>query len=75
VVGGKHIWKKQLWQVFGSAKVRGSGPIVIPKEARELFNIQRGDTLLILGEENRIDISLPKLLRDLADEIFDDKRG
>ena len=69
---GKHILGKgKSRRVFGTAKVGDRGQIVIPKEARELFNIQPGDTLLILGEEDKgLIISRPELLRDLADEIF-----
>lgn len=29
------------------------GQIVIPKEAREVFNIKKGDTLLLLGDTER----------------------
>ena len=28
------------------------GQIVIPKRARELFNLNRGDTLVVLGDTN-----------------------
>ncbi len=71
--GGKHILGKQsTHRVFGTAKVGDRGQIVIPKEARELFHIQPGDTLLILGEETKgLIVSRPELLRDLADQIFD----
>ena len=73
MVGGKHILGKgNARRAFGTAKVGDRGQIVIPKEARELFNIQPGDTLLIMGEENKgLLISRPELLRDLADEIFE----
>ncbi len=73
MAGGKHILAKQSAQrVFGTAKVGERGQIVIPKEARELFNIQPGDTLLILGESNKgLIISRPELLKDLADQIFE----
>ena len=72
MAGGKHILGKgNSRRVFGTAKVGDRGQIVIPKEARELFRIQPGDTLLIMGEENKgLLISRPELLRDLADEIF-----
>ena len=72
MAGGKHILGKQTAQkVFGTAKVGDRGQIVIPKEARELFHIRPGDTLLILGEENKgLIVSRPELLRDLADQIF-----
>ena len=42
---GKHI--------FGTVKVGERGQIVIPKRAREVFSIQPGDTLLVLGDERR----------------------
>lgn len=73
MAGGKHILGKGKSQrVFGTAKVGDRGQIVIPKEARELFNIQPGDTLLIVGEEQKgLIISRPELLKDLADQIFD----
>ena len=73
MAGGKHLLGKgNSKRVFGTAKVGDRGQIVIPKEARELFNIRPGDTLLILGEKNKgLIVSRPELLRDLADQIFD----
>ena len=41
---GKYAW---------TATVGEKGQIVIPKQARELFGIKPGDTLLILGDEAR----------------------
>jgi len=76
MAGGKHILGKgNSRRVFGTAKVGDRGQIVIPKEARDLFNICPGDTLLIIGEENKgLIVSRPELLRDLADEIFESDR-
>ena len=76
MASGKHILgKSNSKRVFGTAKVGDRGQIVIPKEARELFNIRPGDTLLIIGEENKgLIVSRPELLRDLADEIFESDR-
>ena len=63
MAGGKHILGKNRQQrVFGTAKVGDRGQIVIPKEAREFFGIEPGDTLLILGK--------PETLNDLAAQIF-----
>ena len=69
---GKHILRKHKQQlVFGTAKVGDRGQIVIPKEARELFGIRPGDTLLILGEaETGLIVSRPEVLNNLADEIL-----
>jgi AbrB family looped-hinge helix DNA binding protein len=40
---GKHI--------FGTVRVGEKGQIVIPKEAREIFHIEPGDSLVVLGDE------------------------
>jgi len=39
--------------IFGTVKVGERGQIVIPKDARETFDIKPGDTLMILGHEGR----------------------
>ena len=70
---GKHILGKgNTKRVFGTAKVGDRGQIVIPKEARELFGIQPGDTLLIVGEEDTgLIVSRPEVLTNLATQVFD----
>ena len=72
MAGGKHILAKgKVPRVFGTAKVGDRGQIVIPKEAREFFNIEPGDTLLILGKtETGLIVTKPETLNDLANQIF-----
>ncbi len=72
MAGGKHLLGMQRGRhIFGTAKVGERGQIVIPKEAREVFGIGPGDTLLILGdEENGILISKPEILSEVAQRIF-----
>lgn len=41
---GKHM--------FGAVKVGERGQIVLPKRAREVFHIQPGDIIVVLGDEN-----------------------
>lgn len=41
---GKYAW---------SARVGEKGQIVIPKEARDVFGISPGETILILGDEKK----------------------
>ena len=74
MAAGKHLLgKTNAKRVFGTAKVGDRGQIVIPKEARELFGIKPGDTLLILGEElTGLVISRPEVLSDLASKILND---
>ena len=77
MAAGKHILGKgKTRRVFGTAKVGDRGQIVIPKEARELFDIKPGDTLLILGEEDTgMVISRPEVLNSIADQLFDNVKN
>ena len=64
---GKHI--------FGTVKVGEKGQIVIPKDAREIFNIQPGDSLVVLGDE-ATGLAIMKndvFLSQVADAIFHGK--
>lgn len=36
-----------------SVKVGPKGQITIPKEAREMFDIKEGDSLMVLGDKKR----------------------
>ena len=59
---GKYAW---------TVKIGERGQIVIPKEARELFGIKPGDTLLILGEaETGLIGSRPEVLNRIANELL-----
>ena len=72
MAGGKHLLGMPRGKhIFGTARVGDRGQIVIPKDAREVFGIRPGDTLLILGdEENGILITKPGVLNDVAHKIF-----
>ena len=72
MASGKHLLGKVRGRhIFGTAKVGERGQIVIPKDAREVFGIRPGDTLLILGdEENGILVTKPEVLNDVAQKIF-----
>lgn len=45
--------KEPKGRVAGTVRVGEKGQIVIPKGARDLLNIQPGDTLLVLADEKR----------------------
>lgn len=60
---GRHAW---------TVKVGEKGQIVIPKEARDLFNIEPGDTLVVLGDEKRgIAIPPKNTFAKLTSMLFD----
>ena len=58
---------------MATVRIGPKGQIVIPKEARTVFGIQPGDTLLVLGDETRgIVVTRPEVMRDVAARIFDE---
>lgn len=60
---GKYAW---------TATVGEKGQIVIPKQAREIFQIHPGDTIIILGDENKgLAIPPKSAFNRLAAAIFD----
>jgi AbrB family looped-hinge helix DNA binding protein len=64
---GKYAW---------TATVGEKGQIVIPKQAREIFGIKPGDTLLLLGDEQRGIAIPPKgAFAELFGAAFEEKEG
>ena len=47
--------------VFGIVKVGESGQVVIPKHAREVFKVNPGDKLVVLGDTKQGGIALAKI--------------
>ena len=55
-----------------TVRIGPKGQIVIPKDARTLFGIQPGDTLLILGDEQTgIIVTKPDVIETAAARIFE----
>lgn len=71
---GKHVLGLPKGKhVFGTVKVGEKGQIVIPKEARRLFGINSGDTLLVLGDDSSgIIITSPDVINDAAGRVFNE---
>ena len=62
---GKYAW---------TVTVGEKGQIVIPKQARELFEIKPGDTLVLLGDEEKgMAIPPKKSFSEFMMKIFADK--
>ena len=60
---------KYAWMV----KIGEKGQFVIPKEAREMFELQPGDEILVLGDKERGIAILPKAKQQQAvKQIFSD---
>ena len=62
VKNGKYAWM---------VKIGEKGQFVIPKEARDLFDLQPGNEILVLGDEKRGIAILPKeMQKDYITRIF-----
>jgi len=58
--------------MYGTVKVGEKGQIVIPKEAREKFDINPGDSLLVLGDEEKgIAIVKADIMKSIAIKILE----
>ena len=56
--------------IFGVVKVGERGQIVIPKEAREVYGIKPGDSLLVLGDSKGMAILKTEIFQDKIDEML-----
>ena len=55
----------------GISKVGEKGQIVIPKEARDMFDIKPGDSIIVLcDKEKGIALLKADAIEDLTDKIF-----
>ncbi len=55
----------------GISKVGEKGQIVIPKEARDMFNIKSGDSIIVLcDKEKGIALVKSDVIEDLTDKAF-----
>ena len=55
----------------GISKVGEKGQIVIPKEARDMFDIKPGDSIIVLCDRSRgIALLKADAIEDLTDKIF-----
>lgn len=70
------IKKKEQDKFLWIVKVSEKGQIVIPKQAREEFNIKEGDMLLLLGDKSKgIAIAKYDDYLKFAEAIFKANKG
>ena len=56
----------------GIAKVGEKGQIVIPAEARKMFNINPGDSIIVLCDKDKgMALVKSEVVEDLTDKILD----
>jgi len=58
---------------IGIAKVGEKGQIVIPKEARDMFDIKSGDSIVVLCDKNKgIALLKSEVFEDTIDKIVEE---
>ncbi len=63
-------------KLAASAKVGEKGQIVIPKEMRDMFHIQPGDTIILLADEKRgIAIPPKSMFNTFIEKVHDLMEG
>ena len=58
--------------IFGVLKVNEKGQVVIPSDARKIYNIRPGDSLILLGDKNGMALVKTEIFQDAVEQIVDD---
>ena len=57
--------------IFGVCRVGEKGQIVIPKQARDVFQISAGDSLLLVGDKEKgLALIKTEVFSSITEEVF-----
>lgn len=57
--------------IFGVVKVSDKGQIVIPRDARKLYDINPGDALLMVGDKNGMALIKTEIFQDFVGQVVE----
>lgn len=64
--------EKEGKYLFGVVKVGDKGQIVIPKEARKIYDVKPGDTLMLLGDQKGMALLKTEIFQAIIDQAMGD---
>ncbi len=57
--------------IFGVVKVGDKGQIVIPRDARKVYDIKPGDALLLLGDQKGMALVKTEIFQNAIDRVME----
>ena len=63
--------EKEGKYMFGVVKVGDKGQIVIPKDARKIYDIKPGDTLMLLGDQKGLAILKTEIFQNIINQAME----
>ena len=57
--------------IFGVVKVGDKGQIVIPRDARKIYDIKPGDALLLLGDQKAMALMKTEIFQSAVDQMME----
>ena len=57
--------------IFGVVKVGNKGQIVIPRDARKIYDIKPGDALLVLGDQKGMALLKTEIFQAAIDQAME----
>ena len=56
--------------IFGVVKVGDKGQVVIPRDARKVYDIKPGDTMMLLGDSNGMALLKTEKFQTIVDQAM-----
>ena len=57
--------------IFGVVKVGDKGQVVIPSEARKLYDVKPGDALIVLGDQRGMALLKTEMFQSAIDQAME----
>ena len=57
--------------IFGVVKISEKGQIVIPRDARKVYDIKPGDAMILIGDKNGMALLKTEIFQEVAGQIMD----